>query len=262
MFSNLREGVRNLQVTARLSGWRYAMASLIRGRLGVQIVPKPFHKEDKVVILAPHPDDDVIGCAGALLGARHALVIYVTDGRHGTPSGKPSNKLIKVRQKEASAGLRCLGDKIDTIFLGNSDSSLKPTKAIAKTIANLITDFAKGNIYLFVPWALDDNRDHKAVAQLAHKAIRLMSDDAVKEVWQYEVWSPLIPNRFIPLKGAAIRRKAKAIAAHRSQLKSRAYDKAILGLNAYRGAMAGIDCPAEGYLALLPKEFVEFADRI
>ncbi len=262
MLSNIREGVRNLQVTARLSGWRYALLSFAKGHIGVEIKPKPFGKNNQVVILAPHPDDEVLGCAGALLGARHALVIYVTDGRHGTPSGKASNRLINVRQKEAVAGLRSLGDKIDTVFLKNSDSSLKPTNAIAKTVANHITNFSKGDTYLFVPWALDDNRDHKAVAQLARKVIRMMPDNTVKEIWQYEVWSPLIPNRFIPLKGAAIRRKTKAIAAHRSQLKSRAYDKAIAGLNAYRGAIAGIDCPAEAYLALSSKEFIELANKL
>jgi LmbE family N-acetylglucosaminyl deacetylase len=220
-----------------------------------------FDKDDIIVVLAPHPDDEVLGCAGALMAAKRAIIIYITDGRHGTPNGKVDGKLIKIRQKEATNGLKYLGSNIETVFLNNSAISLRPTRIIAKSIALQISTIASSNICLFTPWIFDDNPDHQATARLTSLVVKLISPDAVKQVWQYEVWSPLIPNRFIPLNSAAIRRKKKAIASHRSQLKSRAYDKAILGLNAYRGAISNINHPAEAYLALSPKEFIDFAKK-
>lgn len=238
------------------------MSSIKSHHLGMKVNGNYFNNEDLIVILAPHPDDEALGCAGALMAAKRAIIIYITDGRHGTPNGKVDGRLIKVRQKEATDGLKYLGGNIETVFLGNSDSSLRPARSIAKRIARQITAIAKSNICLFTPWVFDDNPDHRATARLASIVVKLIPRDIVKQVWQYEVWSPLIPNRLIPLSGAAIRRKKKAIAAHRSQLKSRAYDKAILGLNAYRGAISNTKHPAEAYLALSPKEFIDLITRI
>lgn len=261
MLRMLRHSLRNIQTSARLSGWRFALSSLSSHNLELNVTDNPFNDDNYIVVLAPHPDDEVLGCAGALMRARHVKVIYLTDGRHGTPSGKVDKGLITVRKREALTGLGKINPKIDSVFLSLSDGNLRLDTSIVKKIWQEITDFRNRDVILFVPWALDENPDHQATAQLATKLIKIISNDAIKSVWQYEVWSPLVPNRLVPLSGYAMKCKSDAIGMHKSQLKSRSYDKAILGLNTYRGAIAGQKNPAEAYLVLSPKEFVNFTKK-
>jgi len=279
MLRILRHSLRNIQTSARLSGWRFALSSLLSHNLGLNVTDNPFNDDNYIVVLAPHPDDEVLGCAGALMKAHHAKVIYLTDGRHGTPSGKVDGRLVPIRKKEAINGLKVLNPHAESVFLKYSDSDFRPTKIIARQVLDEIINYcsraqarerrhnssrplASNNIMLFVPWFLDDNPDHQATAKLVKIILSLATDLSIKEIWQYEVWSPLVPNRLVPLSGAAIRHKGNAIGAHKSQLKAREYDKAILGLNAYRGAIASLKSSAEAYLALSPKEFIDFTKQI
>ncbi|MFZ2640275.1 MAG: PIG-L family deacetylase, partial [Verrucomicrobiia bacterium] len=105
-------------------------------------LPK-FQKEDRVLILAPHPDDEIIGCAGVIL---HALksgaavkVVYLTNGDNNIYSILFSNPLLfplrlvtitegafislgRHRQEEATKAMAILGvKKEDLIFLGYPD---------------------------------------------------------------------------------------------------------------------------------------------
>ena len=84
-----------------------------------------------LIVVAPHPDDDVLGC-GALIArvAPHlpVRVIYVTDGaasHDGSPT-YPPQRLRDVREREARRGLRRLGVKTPPLFLGWPDARTWP----------------------------------------------------------------------------------------------------------------------------------------
>ncbi len=68
-----------------------------------------------MLAVAPHPDDDAIGCGGTLALARDAglpvRVLYVTDGSasHAGSVNYPPSQLRDVRECEARAGLEALG---------------------------------------------------------------------------------------------------------------------------------------------------------
>lgn len=98
---------------------------------------EPFKKNERVLILAPHPDDEAIACAGVI---QHALkagakvkVIYLTNGDHNEVSFIVYEKRItvrqgefvhmgKVRQKEAVSAMKFLGlSENDLVFLGYPD---------------------------------------------------------------------------------------------------------------------------------------------
>ncbi|TAM38285.1 hypothetical protein EPN54_04435, partial [bacterium] len=98
---------------------------------------EPFKKNERVLILAPHPDDEAIGCAGVI---QHALkagakvkVIYLTNGDHNELSFIVYEKRItlrqgefvhmgKVRQKEAVNAMNSLGlSENNLVFLGYPD---------------------------------------------------------------------------------------------------------------------------------------------
>lgn len=96
-----------------------------------------FKKGERVLILAPHPDDEAIGCAGVIQEAIKAQaevrIVYLTNGDHNAPSFIVYEKRItmrqgefihmgQVRQKEAIKAMEFLGlSKDDLVFLGYPD---------------------------------------------------------------------------------------------------------------------------------------------
>lgn len=98
---------------------------------------EPFKKNERVLILAPHPDDEAIACAGVI---QHALkagakvkIVYLTNGDHNEVSFIVYEKRItvrqgefvhmgKVRQGEAVKAMKFLGlSEDDLVFLGYPD---------------------------------------------------------------------------------------------------------------------------------------------
>jgi hypothetical protein len=55
----------------------------------------------------------------------------------------------------------------------------------------------------------------------------------------YEVWTPLAEHYHVENITPVMRRKLQAVRAHRSQTQQLPYDRAVRGLNLYRGAVAG-----------------------
>lgn len=96
-----------------------------------------FKKGERVLILAPHPDDEVIGCAGviqqALKAGARVKIIYLTNGDHNKLAFIVYEKRItirrgefvhmgRVRQKEAVKAMKFLGlSENDLVFLGYPD---------------------------------------------------------------------------------------------------------------------------------------------
>ena len=69
---------------------------------------------------------------------------------------------------------------------------------------------------VFAPWLLDGTPDHRAVAKALGGALADGGADAQPEVWGYEVWTPLVPNRIVEIT-SVIGRKREALAAHRTR---------------------------------------------
>ena len=74
------------------------------GRWPAILALEPFKKNERVLILAPHPDDEVIGCAGviqqALKAGARVKVVYLTNGDHNELAFIVYEKRITVRQGE------------------------------------------------------------------------------------------------------------------------------------------------------------------
>lgn len=208
----------------------------------------------KILILAPHPDDDVFGCGGVM--AMHNLrqdditCLYFCDGSKGNPQGIRDSRLAARRKNESQNAAKILRTK--TIFWGYKDGNLAAERTSITALTNLINDLMPDIIYL--PNLLDNHSDHEATndilynALFAHRGIR----HSPKLIVMYEIWTPTFSNRVINITNV-IDIKKKAIGCHQSQLKSRGYDKAIVSLNSYRAQMNGIDGFAEAFFAATPK---------
>src|SRR5215471_17732082 len=90
----------------------------------------------KIVVLAPHMDDEVIGCGGALYkhvrNGAEVTVVYMTDGRYGSSAlhlltgaerKRREGELIEVRKREAQLAMETLGVK-EGIFLDAEETHL------------------------------------------------------------------------------------------------------------------------------------------
>ncbi len=160
----------------------------------------------QILIIAPHNDDDILGCGGIM--AKHQnkgvdiYVVIVTNGHLGAPELFKKGGTEKVR-KEALEAHRYLGIK-KTFFLDfpaprlDTIPSYKLSIEIEKIIRdNIITD-------LFIPHRGDIHKDHRITFEAALVAARPINNNPVKRIYAYETLSetewaaPFGDDAFIP----------------------------------------------------------------
>jgi LmbE family N-acetylglucosaminyl deacetylase len=195
----------------------------------------------RVLALAAHPDDESVGCGGllALLADAGAEVhiCFATDGEATIGASMPPSEVGRRRRLEAEAACRILGTRPPR-FLGHPDGGLAGVAdALAADLRRLV-DEVRPDVVI-APWELDGHPDHRAV----HAAL-----PAGIEVWGYETWTPLTPNRVVDIS-SVFERKARALACYETA--HLAFDVgAMLALNRYR-SVHGLSGKghAEAYLA-------------
>jgi len=204
---------------------------------------------ERLMVLAPHPDDEVIGCGGLICHhadeGRAIQVVIATDGS-AAESDLPN--LAEVRENESRAGLRRLGVG-DVVFLRHPDRGLEASRKLQDDLRDAITSFRPDLITC--PHPNEIHPDHRA---LATALIALLQSDrdlaaslAMVRVAFYEVSSPLRPNTLVDVTAVADRKTA-AIREHHSQLQSRDYLAYTSGLNQYRAMTLDRDSTrAEAY---------------
>jgi LmbE family N-acetylglucosaminyl deacetylase len=146
-----------------------------------------------IVIFAPHPDDEVIGCAGViqqgLANGRSVRVVFTTNG-DGYPlaaamlSGKAESELTRddfarlgtARKKEASAAAAVLGlDPSRLLFLGYPDGLMARVPAPYNRAAaqadfsKVLRDSRPSQVY--VTDRADEHPDHRITYQLVREAV-------------------------------------------------------------------------------------------
>ena len=187
------------------------------------------------VVLSPHPDDETLGLGGLIAQARSAgqevHVVVLTDGAGSHPNSieYPPEKLVDLRKAEVRFAGEILG--VDPACVHHLD--LPDTKApsegpafdeAVRFVSGLLRRAGAKN--LFVTWDEDPHCDHKAAAILA---IAVRADNPVVRLLAYPIWGwHLDPDEHLPSEPRGHRldihaeraKKAKAIAAHASQMSS------------------------------------------
>jgi N-acetylglucosamine malate deacetylase 1 len=195
----------------------------------------------RVLVLAPHMDDEIIGCGGAI--ARHAQagaqiqVVFLTDGRYGSSAlqkfvgeerKRKEMELVATRKEEARRALEVLGIR-DLVFLDAIDGKLAEATNLAPRLREVLEKFLPDVVYL--PCFLEQHPDHRAASAVLLEATRGM--DRNFDCFSYEVWTPLVPNCFVEID-SVIELKKKALGNYQSQLADVDYFHTGLGLNAHR----------------------------
>lgn len=191
------------------------------------------------LIVAPHPDDEAIGCGGIIArnsaAGERLVVAFLSSGECGIP-GMTMEDAGRVREKEAAAAADVLGID-DLLFLRLSDGrfqqqSVRAARALAGVLAAVLPNVIR------VPHPQDGHADHSAVWPLLQEAIRI-SDLPAPEILAYELWTPMAVPDYAEDITPFIDCKLQAIGCYASQLQQLPYDYGIAGLNAYRGAFLG-----------------------
>jgi len=161
--------------------------------------PRPVDIEDWArlapVVLAPHPDDEIIGCGGTLLdlAARGGAVtiVQVTDGSDSAAFlDEPEATRTQVRLDEA----RAVADRLNAreiVCLRADNRALRPTAELRGRIRETIVRARAALV--FAPSFTDIHPDHQTVLRLLAESLGEMPGP-LPEVALYEVWSLVAPT--------------------------------------------------------------------
>ena len=183
----------------------------------------------RAVVVAPHPDDEVLSVGGLLAqladNGTPVQVIAVTDGTasHAGSTEWPAERLAKARPRETLRALERLGLEIEPARLGLPDGGLKDLRDLLA--ARLVTLLGPRDV-VFTTWRRDGHPDH----EITGEACALASATAGARLVEVPVWGwhwshpgdARMPwkNAFrLPLSKEAVRRKRAAVQAFTSQLR-------------------------------------------
>lgn len=150
----------------------------------------------KTLVVAPHPDDESLGCGGAIALLRkyemEVGVLTMSDGTLSHPNSKkfPPSKLRDTRENEMLAALEILGVPADKVkFLRFRDRSVPNEESADFTAAvEIVKDFLIENSpkTIVVPWRRDPHPDHRATWQIFKTANAVF--DGKFRILEYPIW--------------------------------------------------------------------------
>jgi LmbE family N-acetylglucosaminyl deacetylase len=214
-----------------------------------------------VLIVAAHPDDEVLGCGGTM--ARHTIegddvyVVYMADG---VTSREDDNDNIALQERNKAAFKACeILEAHPPQFLGFCDNRMDSIDLldVVKALERVLNRINPKIIYTH--HAGDLNIDHRITHQAVMVACRPKPNYYVKEIYSFEVpssteWATpstenmFLPNRFVDIT-KTFQKKMSALAAYDKEIfdfpHSRSV-KAIESLVYFRGASMGMEA-AEAY---------------
>ncbi len=151
---------------------------------------------NRAVVVAPHPDDETLGCGGAIALLRSlgvdVRVLVISDGTLSHPNSQkfPAAALQALRFGETLIAMSVLGvDANDVTFLGLPDGSIPIPGS-----AEITSAVAACRLYLaqiapqiiFLPWRYDPHPDHRATWNLIYTACRQLSLSS--RLIEYPIW--------------------------------------------------------------------------
>lgn len=224
------------------------------------------NNKERVLVVAAHPDDEVLGCGGTIARYRDSgaavRVLFLAEGVTARFEQHQFNdpKVVawsRRRNENALKALARLGMAADDVFLGSRPCCRLDQVALidlTKEIERHIRDFRPTRIFSH---ATDDpNVDHGLAHRALLPAIRPLTGNYLKAAFAFEVlssteWNPLkpfAPTNFIDIS-QTIDRKVRAMADYDDEMLPSPHPRSpesLLALARYRGVQAGLAF-AEGF---------------
>lgn len=166
---------------------RKALDHAIRRRLA------PFRSDDwasSALIVAPHPDDETLGCGGVICkkisAGAEVRFVFVTDGSSSHTLAAGPDALRRLRNEEALEAARRLGVGPDHVaFLDFADGhAADHVSEITRDLTGVLQASRPQSVY--VVHCGDPTPDHRAVFASVTAAIRAFGEPLT--VFEYPVW--------------------------------------------------------------------------
>lgn len=200
-----------------------------------------------MLVLAPHPDDEVFGCGGAIL--RHVTngqavrVDILTDGAYQRTPEYAAGRRLESRQAATILGYG------EPTFWGLGDRELEYGETLVQRIVDAIAAF--GATQVFAPSIYEMHPDHRMLGIAAIEAARRAP--TVSELVMYEVGVPMLrPSILLDISDLQ-ERKRQAMSCFASQLEQQAYDVQINALNCFRSYTLGPSVSAAEAYRSIPR---------
>ena len=183
------------------------------------------------LVLAPHADDEVFGCGGAIM--RHVAagaavrVLILTDGAAG-PDASQRSAYIAQRRHESRAAAHVLGYG-EPLFWDYRDRELPYNEEVVQRVCALLA--AQDTQWLYAPSPHELHPDHRHLSLVALEVLRRHAGQL--HLAFYEISAALTPNRLLDIS-EVLERKRQAIQCFSSQLARQNYAAQVEALNRYR----------------------------
>jgi LmbE family N-acetylglucosaminyl deacetylase len=184
----------------------------------------------RLVVVAPHPDDEVLGSGGLIAAHRRrgwpVIVLAVSDGEAAYgPGDRPLARRLAIRRRaEQRAALAELGvDHRSVHRLGLADSALERHESV---ITRWLIEHGSRHDVIVAPWEHDWHPDHEACGRASARAASQLGALRLATVFwaRHRRWDRGVPTPArealvaVSLTDADMRRRRSAMEAHRSQL--------------------------------------------
>lgn len=208
-----------------------------------------------VLVIAPHADDEVIGCGGTIAKyvekGNEVILCIVTNGKppifdnsRAIENQWPHNNYVETQESNKILGIK------ETVYLDYPAVMLETVKRyeLNEKLIDLLKE--KKPEIVFIPHYGDMQKDHQIVADAVMVAVRPKYEFAPKKIYAYETlsetgWnSPTVQNEFIPNFyvdiSNCLEKKIEAMKCYKSEIgdfpNARSID-AVEALAKYRGAL-------------------------
>ena len=215
-----------------------------------------------MLIVAPHQDDEAIGCGGALaLQARSGnavAILMLTDGADGCEGiGMTRHAMMEMRNEESRRAAAVVTPE-PPVFLGYASLTEGFSDAVESVRREIVQRSADS---VFIPFVLDGNPDHRTANFILAAALKKVAWNV--RVLQYEVWGLCIPNVILVID-EVMDLKIEMLNEFRFANSALDYTNSTKGLNMFRSRMlgAGICRYAECFFELPRTEYIELVERV
>ncbi len=216
--------------------------------------------EDRILVVAAHPDDEVLGCGGAIAKFRRkgdeVRVVFLAEG---VTSRYQSDEIMaphvqqksKLRNENAYKALEILSVPYEQIFVEQRPCCRLdeiPMLNLVKQIEEHINQWKPTKIFTHAPY--DTNIDHRLTYMAVLAAARPKQNSKLKSIYSFEVlssteWNPLqpfVPNMFFDISNV-LDKKVEALIAYGDEMRPAPHPRSVevvRSLATYRGAQAGV----------------------
>jgi len=219
----------------------------------------------KVIVIAPHPDDELIGCGGTLL--RYAsenkrigwIIVTSMQEKYGWSLEKIKERDNEIKQ--VGKGLKIQQKNIFQLNFPTVRLDTIPMEKIVKKLSHIIKDFEPNEI--FIPNQSDIHSDHKIIFNAACSSVKWFRNPSINRILCYETISEtdfsfenigFKPNVYIDIS-ETINKKIELLNIYKSEVGEFPFPRSndsVIALSKIRGSQSGFNA-AESFQLLYEK---------